>query len=507
MGRDEAFAEYVEQRWSLLYRLAVVLVGEEHAEALTRRALLAAYADWPRVEEALSRDGYVKQLLVRAATEDGSTRHGVDPGAVSQAVLVLRWYEGLSDAEIVETLGDAAPVALDVPGGPDLAEDLRRRAEEPLPPLPPVDALIAHGRRAQARRARRTVAITGAVVAAVVGVFALGAALDPTGSADRPSVLPEPVSVLRLSDLPHGGPPRVAYVAGRDVELGRAEVHLPVPPARLVQAGKVVLVGYPDGRIERLDPRTRARTVLTRSSDGLPVTDPDGRWVAWRRDTDGPVVVVVTSLADGSRQEQVFPTASTCCDDSFRIAGITRSGQVVASAPTAGRTWTWDLQNPGPFAVRHVESLDGLFVAQVVGDEIVVDDPVSVGTGTTVGVVLDNVFEPTGTSDVPGSDYSVPGWVLFAADDGTLHARLRDTGPAEKNGAGRARDVVLRLPPDLDLLGLRFEHDTTVVMDVQTYRSTGSGGFLVRCDVASGACEYLTRLDLDHQLASAGDRG
>ena len=41
MGRDPSYAEYVDARWFVLYRLAALLVGEERADEVhhMRRAM------------------------------------------------------------------------------------------------------------------------------------------------------------------------------------------------------------------------------------------------------------------------------------------------------------------------------------------------------------------------------------------------------------------------------------------------------------------------------------
>src|SRR3954453_9524089 len=67
MEVDEPFAEYVAARWSMLYRLAVLLVGETGADDLAQAALVAAYLSWADVREAPSADDHLKQILARNA--------------------------------------------------------------------------------------------------------------------------------------------------------------------------------------------------------------------------------------------------------------------------------------------------------------------------------------------------------------------------------------------------------------------------------------------------------
>lgn len=137
MDVEESFAEYVGARWAMLYRLAVLLAGEAHADDLTQAALMRAYSSWSRVRQAASPDAYVKKILVNTAVTEGRKRGRVlafspdrSADAVSshedsvldrddlwsrigalpprqRAVIVLRYYEDLSEAEIAQTLGCA----------------------------------------------------------------------------------------------------------------------------------------------------------------------------------------------------------------------------------------------------------------------------------------------------------------------------------------------------------------------------------------------------------------
>src|SRR4051812_42417667 len=121
MGVDESFAEYVAARWSMLYRLAVLLVGEDDADDLTQEALARAYLVWADVEEAASADDRVKALLAATAVHEPRASRNQAQNAVAavpgssdrdrlwtlitalpprqRAVLVLRHYERLTDEE------------------------------------------------------------------------------------------------------------------------------------------------------------------------------------------------------------------------------------------------------------------------------------------------------------------------------------------------------------------------------------------------------------------------
>src|SRR3954466_9601190 len=69
MGVDESFAEYAAARWSMLYRLATLLVGADDAERLTRAALVRVYLHWDDVRMAGSSDTAAKRILAHTAVK------------------------------------------------------------------------------------------------------------------------------------------------------------------------------------------------------------------------------------------------------------------------------------------------------------------------------------------------------------------------------------------------------------------------------------------------------
>jgi RNA polymerase sigma-70 factor (sigma-E family) len=139
------FAEYAAARLSSLLRYAVILTGDSDlAQDVVQEVLARAQVRWSRIERAGSPDAYVRQMVlneylswrrrwavrnIQAVGErlaDLSDRHGssgdhahdvVETDAVwarlatlprkQRAVLVLRYYEQLSDTEIASLLGCA----------------------------------------------------------------------------------------------------------------------------------------------------------------------------------------------------------------------------------------------------------------------------------------------------------------------------------------------------------------------------------------------------------------
>ncbi len=134
--RDEEFAAYMLARQPSLLRTAYLLTGDRHtAEDLVQTALAKLYLSWDKVQKRDSIDGYVRRILVNEnnslwrrgwkkreyATDDLPDNHLTDEydegqrAAVwavvqtlprkARAVVVLRYYEQLSEAETAEVLG------------------------------------------------------------------------------------------------------------------------------------------------------------------------------------------------------------------------------------------------------------------------------------------------------------------------------------------------------------------------------------------------------------------
>ena len=137
--RDDDFVEFVDSRSTALLRTARLLTaGDQHAaEDLVQTALEKAYVAWPRIQRKGAEEAYVRSIMTRAAidrTRQRSRRgevvtddvpdlpvHPVGPedrdhvfallGALpprQRAVMVLRYYDDLSEAQIADALGCTA---------------------------------------------------------------------------------------------------------------------------------------------------------------------------------------------------------------------------------------------------------------------------------------------------------------------------------------------------------------------------------------------------------------
>ena len=130
-----SYDEYVAARWTALYRTAYLLTANHaDAEDLAQTTLVKAYLSWTKVAAASSPDAYVRRILTNAfvssrrplrVTRERLVEHTPEteahPPATDErlllwphvtslaprqrAVIVLRYYEDLSEQQIADALG------------------------------------------------------------------------------------------------------------------------------------------------------------------------------------------------------------------------------------------------------------------------------------------------------------------------------------------------------------------------------------------------------------------
>jgi RNA polymerase sigma-70 factor (sigma-E family) len=139
-GIDERFAAYVRERGEHHLRVAVLLTGDWHAaQDLVQASLVKLYRAWPRLDTSADPDAYLRRIMVNthrswwrarwrreapaavlpeaSSGEDIADRQAL--GALvrqalarlprqQRAVLVLRYCEDLSEAEVAALLGCTA---------------------------------------------------------------------------------------------------------------------------------------------------------------------------------------------------------------------------------------------------------------------------------------------------------------------------------------------------------------------------------------------------------------
>ena len=137
-AQDEVeFAQLVFAMSPRLNRLAYAVCGDRPlAEDAVQSAMVTAYRTWPRVRDVDSSEAYLRKMVVNqllswrrrkswgtttllarahepshASHEDDVVEHDLVWSAVAglpprqRAVIVLRYYEGMSEAEIADALG------------------------------------------------------------------------------------------------------------------------------------------------------------------------------------------------------------------------------------------------------------------------------------------------------------------------------------------------------------------------------------------------------------------
>ena len=138
-SRDAEFTAFVHGQWSSLYRTAFLLTGDHQAaEDLLQATLVEVYLRWSRIGGMVQPGAYARRMLINLSTSWRRRRSSSErPVAIApespeppfddevaerdavwrlilglparqRAVLVLRYYEGLSESEIAEVL-EVAP--------------------------------------------------------------------------------------------------------------------------------------------------------------------------------------------------------------------------------------------------------------------------------------------------------------------------------------------------------------------------------------------------------------
>lgn len=137
MRDDDSYVAFVTARWSSLYRTSYLLTSDRsRAEDLLQTALLKTYVAWNRVATVAAPEAYVRAILVNSLISDKRRRSvsseipraelpetpvdsqesriddrselwtGVrDLPPRQRAVVVLRYYEDMSERQIAEVLG------------------------------------------------------------------------------------------------------------------------------------------------------------------------------------------------------------------------------------------------------------------------------------------------------------------------------------------------------------------------------------------------------------------
>ena len=136
---DNSYSVFVQDQWSSLYRTAYLLTGDhQRAEDAAQTALMKVYLAWPHVSSMIHPAAYVRKVMINELTSWWRRRSNTESPTVTlveatqpafddavvlasaiwaevlalsprqRAVVVLRYYEDRSEAEIAEFLGISA---------------------------------------------------------------------------------------------------------------------------------------------------------------------------------------------------------------------------------------------------------------------------------------------------------------------------------------------------------------------------------------------------------------
>ncbi|GAB4050064.1 hypothetical protein GCM10028775_20740 [Catellatospora paridis] len=326
MNRYDGFHEFVVARGGALSRTAFLLTGEHHAaEDLVQSALAKAATRWRQIMEYGQPEAYVRRTMINEQISWWRRRPAwpvadlpdlpgpdephriVDRVALGQAlgtltprqraVLVLRFYEDLSEADTAATMGCSIGT---VKSQTHLALSHLRRA---LPLFAEESGQYADAAQAMAKARQRRTRRVAAVAALALVPLALATVLYALrgGSPVPPPVLstpsPGPSATSALAPLP----PSLAGISDdiQDLPKDRA-----VGPVSLL----VVEAATPEVQTAELIAADGRRYRLSVPDDDFGVSfllSPDGRWLAWTI-REATIVRDLTGTAEhrlpGSRQ-------------------------------------------------------------------------------------------------------------------------------------------------------------------------------------------------------------
>ncbi len=323
MNRFDGFHEFVVARGGALSRTAFLLTGEHHAaEDLVQSALAKAAARWRQIMEYGQPEAYVRRTMInehiswwrrrpaRPMAEVPERPGSDEPHQVvdrvvlgralntltprQRAVVVLRYYEDLTEAETATALGcsvgtvkSQTHIALN-----NLRAALPMFAEQAARYADP-DAAVARARRSRPRRVAVGAALAVVPLGLVAALFVLRG--DPVPPPATPSPSPSASALAQVPPLPTQVPDPGAAVSELPRDRG-------VGPASLLRYDDTAEPGKL--RVEVLAGGSWYRLTIPDLRIAFPADlSPDGRLLVWT--TAGGTVVRDLTGTD----ERVLPFA------------------------------------------------------------------------------------------------------------------------------------------------------------------------------------------------------
>jgi len=378
---DPDFARYVRARQHQLLRAAHLVCGERQlAEQVLEGSLATVAGRWERVREdadtAVRRGVYRDAVSAARGVRDDV--RGVLGGLAprERALLVLRYFEERSEAQVAEVMGGAVPdvtrsTRTAVARLHDLypAQDVTELLDDASRHVVEVDLADRSWRAALARRrVRRRRAASAVAAVAALGVVVAVAQGAGRGTTPTPSpTTPTTTTTAAVQKLPDGTVYAEMPLEGEEDRLPDYDAGLPSvidPEARAVRLstlakppGSVVAVYLRRAGIHYravLVPKDHPQVVVdtldllpTRDAggnEGVPLgpkaISPEGSYVVFAQ----PGAVVRLDLRSGAVDRYAVPAAD------LQVAGWGSGRTVVAR--TAREAWSLDLDQPSPRAVR-----------------------------------------------------------------------------------------------------------------------------------------------------------
>lgn len=527
VAAEPGFVKFVESRSAALLRTAMLLChGDRHAaEDVVRTALIKAYLSWRRIRRPESAEPYVRAVLVRTAIDQQRSHHvrvehlapvsresapaGVGDlderlqlwpyleslSARQRAVVVLRYYEDLSEEQIAHVLGcslgavktDTRHALTTLRQTVDV-DGTSTAAQRGIPMPDEVEVLLARKMRADvdetrvdtdflhstlhdavAVRRRRRVMVTAVSGAAVLAAIVASTIAAFTSSPEATPPIPPRSSTTTAATgsvqpakpyawagtLPSDVPPRVPFITGGVLRAPGLEYRLGGGNggiAGAVHGGWLVRL-YPPPRYVVVPAAGHPTPLPAANSqvDGAAVS-PDGQRVAY----GGQVIDVATR-----RVVATMPGGAKI------VVGWIRPGVVYTDVNGGARLW-----KPGGTPHRL-----GVRLAGPLGDgNTLLDTTGSCGRAVEVSpeAILTTLYRGCDAADPMG---------------------LSPRGTTVLTVAGQAVDLLTgdRTPLPLPLVEaasrgqLGWEDEHTIVFPVYRGRS-GSAVRFVRCTTPDGSC-------------------
>lgn len=451
MTSEELYAEFVNARASALLRTAILLTAGDRATAedLVQTALAGAYAKRRRVRTPAATEADARRTLVRTVVrgrhdsarlfDEVADRDARPPTTVldalralparQRAMIVLRYYDDYSEAQVADALGTSAGTvrrqstrALELLGEQWAAEEhlptSMAAATDPVRADPELVIRVIEASSSARRRRRRTLWLTGctAALVALVGAgvtFVDGSDDSPRQPDPPPLVDVDPIAWAR--QLPQGSPVQLAYVANGAIHLPNRQEPLPdraMRPIGKTTEGWLVTIGR-DARPGKgvLPARLGYGLVTARGTiEPLPQDPYDGPPMLEALSPDGKLLAMGGALVDVAQRRVVGRTPS----GAFYSTGWTPVGMVYIGGPEeTGWLWRpgstpiglpvriWDTAANAPIALA-TSGNDCVNVVRLTadGDVTTVYDDCASGASSPVSLSPDGAHAVTAALDV-----------------------------------------------------------------------------------------------------------